>query len=737
MPPKNLLCICGTDTDIGKTVVTAALLRSLHENGLPAAACKAVQTGCVPDGTGGLAAPDVERYREACPQALTSALLLLQDACSPHLAARLAGEHPRADDLTERITKSAAASRAPLTLVEGAGGLLTPLNQDETLLDVFRLLDAALLLVVGNKLGAVNHALLTAEALGARGLSVAGFILTTPVRPANAETRMILADNREIIQTRTGLFCLAELGYIEELHCAAPEGRERGWKKTADAMAPLARRIAQELSFKGAAAVSEKNWAQPGNESSGRANAALPRESGSGKAGENSPAEGLSGERTFFFRGGMSACNEKGSLLRFDREHLWHPYTSATHPLTTHEAVSTRGTRIRLRDGGSLVDGMASWWCAIHGYNHPVLMRALLRQTEIMPHVMFGGLTHEPAVNLARKLLCLAPGGLEHVFFADSGSVAVEAAIKMAVQYQHAAGRTEKSRILTVRGGYHGDTMGAMSVCDPVNGMHSLFSGILPVQYFAPRPDCPFDAPFDPSCIKEIAALLEEKADSTAAVILEPVLQGAGGMYMYHPEYLRRVSALCREHYCLLILDEIATGFGRTGALFASEWAGIAPDIMCVGKALTGGVLSLAAVLASAEVAEGISRKGGVLMHGPTFMSNPLACAVAGASLSLLDDGSWRNNVARIQNLLREGLEPCRDMPGVADVRVLGAVGVLEMRRPVNTEALQHYFITKHGVWLRPFARLIYVMPPYIIDDAEVDMLTSAMRDAVRERIWE
>lgn len=732
---KNILCICGTDTDIGKTVVTAALLRSLHENGLPAAACKAVQTGCAPDGTGSLAAPDVELYREACPRAPTSALLLLQDACSPHLAARLERKNLRAEDLAERITKNAAATKAPLMLVEGAGGLLTPLNKDETLLDVFRLLDAALLLVVGNKLGAVNHALLTVEALDARGLFTAGFILTTPVLPANAETRMILADNREIIQVHTGLPCLAEFGYIKELHCATPERREHGWKKASGELAPLARRIAKELSFKDVAAVSGKNRKSPENKPSERANVTAPLESRSGKTEESSPAESIPGEKARSFRGGIS--DGKDNLLRFDRKHIWHPYTSATHPLTTHEAVCTRGTRIHLRGGGSLVDGMASWWCAIHGYNHPVLMRALHRQAEKMPHVMFGGLTHEPAVDLARKLLCLAPGGLERVFFADSGSVAVEVAIKMAVQYQHAAGRPEKSRILTVRGGYHGDTMGAMSVCDPVNGMHSLFSGILPVQYFAPRPDCPFDAPFDPFCIKEIAALLEEKADATAAVILEPVLQGAGGMYMYHPEYLRRVGALCRERDCLLILDEIATGFGRSGPLFASEWAGIAPDIMCVGKALTGGVLSLAAVLASAKVAEGISRKGGVLMHGPTFMANPLACAVAGASLGLLDDGSWRNNVARIQTRLREGLEPCRDMPGVADVRVLGAVGVLEMRSPVDTEALQHYFITKHGVWIRPFARLLYVMPPYIIDDAEVDMLTRAMRNAVKEKIWE
>ncbi len=406
---------------------------------------------------------------------------------------------------------------------------------------------------------------------------------------------------------------------------------------------------------------------------------------------------------------------------------MWHPYGALPSALPSLPVVSAEGVRLTLADGRELIDGMASWWCAIHGYRHPALDRALTEQLGRMAHVMFGGLTHEPAIRLAQRLTELAPAGLERVFFADSGSVSVEVAIKMCIQYQRAIGHRGRTRLLTVRGGYHGDTAGAMSVCDPVGGMHSLFAGVLPQHVFAERPPDGFDAPLAARWAAGVRELAERHAHELAAVIVEPVVQGAGGMRFHSPACVAFLRELCDEHGLLLVLDEIATGFGRTGAMFACEHAHVCPDVMCVGKALTGGYMTLAATLCTPAVAEAVSAgEGGGLMHGPTFMASPLACSLALASLELLADGGWRERVGAIERGLRSGLEPARALPGVRDVRVLGAIGVVQMERDVDV-ARATAAAVERGVWLRPFRDLIYAMPPYVTSDEDLATVTAAM----------
>lgn len=423
------------------------------------------------------------------------------------------------------------------------------------------------------------------------------------------------------------------------------------------------------------------------------------------------------------------------ALLEFDKKHIWHPYTSLLNPLPVYPVQSAKGIYLTLEDGRKLIDGMSSWWCAIHGYNHPLLNQAIIDQIQKMSHVMFGGITHRPAIEFCKKLVEVTPAGLDKVFLCDSGSVSVEVAIKMAFQYWVAKGNTQKNKLLTIRKGYHGDTSGAMALCDPISGMHHIFRSILPQHIFIEEPISKFDSPLHPKDQKNLEEAFEKNHHQIAAFILEPIVQGAGGMRIYSAEFLKKVRALCNQFDVLLIFDEIATGFGRTGEFFAANHAHLSPDIMCIGKAITGGMMTLAATLCIEKVALTICEgEAGVFMHGPTFMANPLACSVGLASLNLLLSQDWKGTIQNIEKVLKENLYPLINHPQIKEIRVLGAIGVVECNHTIAVDKIQAFFVSK-GVWIRPFRNLIYIMPPYIISDDELLLLCNIIKESLGYKI--
>jgi len=639
---KSGFFITATNTEVGKTFVTAALLQAGLDNAIDTVAIKPIQSGCENG-----AAPDVNEYAKVNPQNNFPPQYALAYPSSPYYAAQK--EHITIDMHAVKAYCDTFLQRHALSLIEGAGGMLVPLTEHDMICDLVKMLDVPVILVCKNELGVLNQILLNLELCKYNGIDVACIVLN-------------FHDPHDEI-------CASNVDYLKSV-------------------------------FKGAVICVPKM---------------------------NSPQEASA----YFHQFITAHRPERDNIdIAFDTEHLLHPYTSALHPLKTYGVTFAKGNYI-YTDEGSLLDGMSSWWCAYQGYNRKALNDAAITQLNRFSHVMFAGLTHAPAIDLGKKLLSILPKGMEHIFYCDSGSVSVEVALKMALQYQQNK-NPQKTKIATISGGYHGDTFGAMSVCDPISGMHFLFKDMLAQQIFLPRPSQTFSGEFDESARGEMKRIIDAHRHEIAAIIVEPIVQGAGGMWFYHKEYLRFFRQICDANDMLLIFDEIATGFGRTGELFACELAQVTPDIMCVGKAVTAGYMSFAAVSANKKTVNGICEHNSAFMHGPTFMANPLACAIAAKNIELLLDSDFKVQVKRIEQCLASELRKCAEFDAVRDVRVLGAIGVVELTQKVDVQKAQTFFV-RQGVWIRPFSNYIYIMPPFTVTQDELKKLCTAIYEAVKQ----
>lgn len=665
----HCLLVTGTGTDIGKTHITAALLRSLLLQGTKAKAIKLVQTGVLPDAVYTSPKADAYHYLQASQdlaEDTADCFFSYPLASSPHLAAKEHKTHLTIAMLKERIQAAVATSPCDVLLFETAGGLCVPINEDEDMLDLITELGFPILLVAQNCLGTINHTLLSLDAIKARGLSLCALILNQATPENNAT---ICEDNALFLAKRLAHYAK------DAFFCSVPyEDKD-----------PKARfhALAHTLQALAAHCVRQQAPHEP----------------------------------------------SVASLIASDRAHIWHPYTKAKNTDPLYVVSKTEKNHIHLQDGRVLIDGMSSWWTSIHGYNHPRILAALRKQAEKFPHVMFGGLTHAPAISLANRLLSHLPKHFGRVFFSDSGSVANEVAMKMAIQYHYERGEKKRTRFVTPLGGYFGDTLGVMSICNPGETIHPVFTETVIHQHFIPRPQARFDQAFDPKSLDPAKDFFAKHGHELIAVILEPIVQGAGGMWFYHPNYLTGIADLCKDYGCLLLFDEIATGFGHTGKFFAMEWANLCPDIVTIGKALTGGTITLAATICTDAVAETLSQNR-VLTHGPTFMANPMACAVANASLDIMEEGLWQEQVHSIEAIMTQELKPCLNLDSVQDVRVLGDIGVVQTKKPVNQAFLTRFF-TDHGVWIRPFNDLVYIMPPYVSPAKDVAHLCRTIVEAL------
>lgn len=680
--------ITGTNTDIGKTFITTALLRSFLKFTSSAVAIKPIQSGTDESGL-----KDFEIYKNAGESENLAPLYMLKFPASPHFAARLESVQIILEDVKNYCEK--IICKHEMTLIEGAGGIYVPINERENMLDLILALNLGVILVCKNELGALNNTILSIKALENAGAKIDLIVLN-------------FTDLNDKIHVSNLDYLRANFPYKI---IVLPKFDDKNLDEIA-------------LNFDEFAQESLSNL----DEISASANSLPPSAQTNLITNEQDQILDESHNKT---RSNLTPCQVQISSeqidLNFDKKHLFHPYTSITKPLKTYAVTGAKGSYIFTQDG-ALIDGMSSWWCECLGYGREELKAAAHAQIDTFSHVMFGGLTHAPAINLGKKLLSLLPSQLDVIFYADSGSVGVEVAIKMALQYQQNRA-PHKNKIATFKGGYHGDTFGAMSVCDPINGMHSLFRGVLAKQIFMPRPKIPYGAKFSDKATKKMEKIIMKNRDKIAAIIVEPLVQGAGGMWFYHENYLKFLRKICDKIGALLIFDEIATGFGRTGAMFACEKAGVVPDIITLGKALTGGMLSFATTICSRRVAEGVCENG-VFMHGPTFMANPLACAVALESITQIERLNVREKVGLCEQILRENLAFCANLDGVVDVRVMGAIGVVEMARDVDVERIQAFFI-KRGVWIRPFGKNIYIMPHFTASRDEIIALCEAIREAI------